>query len=141
MAAGAAAAVLALQGVALAGGTNKPPLIVPPPHGQNGPGQNLAGVPPNVRTLVQSFDETRDRYLQQQQLLLNQLKQASTPAERRQVRNQIQSNRSEFLNELNNYRQQLRDDIADLKTKVSSGEFDRVINAAHAGGGHQHKGH
>jgi hypothetical protein len=120
-----------------------PPMIVPQ-EGNNGDlKRDLHGVPDNVKNLIVTFDQTRDKYLQQQRLLLVKLHNGATPDEQSQVRQQLQANRQEFLTELKGFREELRTDLQALKGKVSHAEFGRIIDAAHnaAGeGGHRHRG-
>jgi len=120
-----------------------PPVVVPPDHGNHGEGRDLHGVPDNVKNLIETFDQTRDKYLQQQRLMLMKLHQTTTPEERDQIRQQLQTNRKEFLAELKGFRDELRADLQALKGKISHGEFGRIIDAANnAGndGGHRHRG-
>jgi len=125
----------------------KPPVVVPQGNG-NGNGKHdttkdLPGVPDNVKNLIQTFDQTRNTYLQQQQLMLIKLRHATTPQEQNQIRQQLQDNRKEFLAELKSFREELRADLQALKGKISHGEFGRIIDAAQdAGtdGGHRHRG-
>jgi hypothetical protein len=128
-----------------------PPVIVPPGHGNhngngngNGNGnQDLQGVPDNVKNLIETFDQTRDKYLQQQRLMLIKLHHATTPEEQDQIRQQLQTNRKEFLAELKGFREELRADLQALKGKISHGEFGRIIDAANSAasdGGHRHRG-
>ena len=105
--------------------------------------RDLRGVPDNVKTLIVTFDQTRDKYLQQQRLLLIKLRHASTPEERDQLRQQLQGNRQDFLSELKSFRDELRNDLQALKGKISHSEFGRIIDAAHdasTDGGHRHRG-
>lgn len=105
--------------------------------------RDLRGVPDNVKNLVLTFDQTRDKYLQQQTLLLIKLKHASTPDEQEQLRQQLQANRQEFLSDLKGFRDELRDDLQAMKGKISHAEFGRIIDAAHGAsteGGHRHRG-
>jgi len=124
-----------------------PPVIVPPGHGNhngNGNGnQDLQGVPDNVKNLIETFDQTRDKYLQQQRLMLMKLHHATTPEKQDQIRQQLQANRKEFLTELKGFREELRADLQALKGKISHGEFGRIIDAANSAasdGGHRHRG-
>jgi soluble cytochrome b562 len=116
-----------------------PPVVVPQD------GRQLGGVPPEIRTLIVSFDQTRDKYLAAQDLLLIKLKNATTATEREQIRAQLQANRQAFLDALKSFRQQLKDELKALKGKISHEEFLRIIDAAHSaateGGIGHHKGH
>ena len=77
--------------------------------------------------------------------MLAQLKNATTPSDREQIRQQVQANRQSFLDALRSFREQLKDELAALKGKISHEEFLRIINAAHnaqtEGGIGHHKGH
>jgi hypothetical protein len=124
-------------------GTTTPPVVVPQDPGDRDLQHDLRGVPDNVKTLILTFDQTRDKFLQQQRLLLIRLSHASTPEERDQVRQLLQANRQDFLTELKGFRDQLRNDLAALKGKIGHAEFGRIINAAHDAsteGGHRHRG-
>jgi hypothetical protein len=116
------------------------PLVVVP-HGDT----DLPGVPKDIKPLIISFDQTRDKYLAAQDQLLAQLKHATTAAEREQIRKELQANRQAFLDALKSFRQQLKDELAALKGKISHEEFLRIIDAAHnastEGGIGHHKGH
>ncbi len=105
----------------------------------------LPGAPAGVKTLIVDFAVTRDKFLAKQDLLLLKLSNATTPAEREQIREQLQDNRDAFLAELKSFRSQLKDDLAALKGKISHAEFLRIIDAAHdavtEGGFDHHKGH
>lgn len=104
----------------------------------------LKGLPAPVVTLLVSFDQTRDKYLAQQRLLLVKLKDASTPEEREAIRQKIETNRDSYLAELKDFRSDLRTELTDLSGKISSEERDRIIAAAREisteGGLHHHKG-
>jgi hypothetical protein len=120
-----------------------PPTVVSQDRSGSNLQQDLRGVPDNVKTLISTFDQTRDKYLQQQQLLLAKLHNTSTPQERDQVRQQLQANRQEFLADLKTFRQELSSDLKSLRGKISHAEFGRVVDAAHDAatqGGHRHRG-
>ena len=132
---------------ALAADTTTPPTVVPQDRGVDRDAlRDLRGVPDNVKTLIVTFDQTRDKYLQQQQVLLAKMRRATTPQEQEQIRQQIQANRQDFLSELKGFRDELRTDLQALKGKISHAEFGRIIDAAHNasndgnGGGHRHRG-
>jgi hypothetical protein len=117
--------------------------VVPQDRNKGDLMRDLRGVPNNVKTLIVTFDQNRDKYLQQQRLLLIKLHNASTPEERDQVRQLLQANRQEFLSDLKGFREELRTDLQALKGKISHGEFGRIIDAAHdaaTDGGHRHRG-
>lgn len=141
----AAVANLVCPRSALAADTpSNPPATVVPQDGDDRDLQrDLRGVPDNVKTLILTFDQTRDKYLAQQNLLLIKLKHATTPGEQEQLRAQLQANRQDFLNELRNFRDDLRNDLQALKGKIGHAEFGRIIDAAHnasGGNGHRHRG-
>jgi hypothetical protein len=140
-----AVAILICQAPVLAADphADKPPKVVPQNQDKGQLLHDLRGLPDSVKTLVMTFDQTRDKYLQQQQLLLIKLRQASTPDQREQIREQLQGNRQEFLADLKSFREELRADLQALKGKISHAEFGRIINAAHDPaneGGHRHRG-
>ena len=118
-------------------GTTPPPVVLP----HNG----TTGVPPGVRTLITSFDQTRDHFLATQAQLQSSLKNATTAAQRQQIREQLQANRQAFLEALKSFREKLQVDLAALKGKISHEEYLRIIDAAHdattEGGLSHHKGH
>ena len=143
---GATALSLACPRSVLASGTNTPPpVVVPQDRDDRILLRELRGVPDPVKNLILGFDQTRDHYLAQQRLLLIRLHNATTPAERQEIRDQLQQNRQQFLAELRAFRQSLRQDLQDLKGKISHAEFLRIINAAHdaatEGAVHHHRGH
>jgi hypothetical protein len=117
-----------------------PPLTMVPPTATP-----LGGVPPAIKTMITSFDITRDNYLAAQNLLLIQIKKATTATERQQIRAELQANRQAFLAALRHFRQQLKTELAALKGKISHEEFLRIIDAAHnaaiEGGLNHHRGH
>ena len=121
-----------------------PPVVVVP-HDDKDVYRDLRGAPKDLQTLILGFDQTRDKYLAQQNLLLIKLKNATTPEEREKIREQLQDNRQAFLEALKDFRTQLKDDLVALKGKISHEEFLRIIDAAHdaatEGGIGHHKGH
>jgi hypothetical protein len=121
--------------------TPTPPKVVPQDRDDRDLLKDLQGVPDNIKTLILSFDKTRDKYLMQQHLLLIKLRHATTPEERAAIREQLQDNRQEFLTDLKSFREQLRDDLVALKGTISHKEFLRIIDAAHdaAGEGRHHR--
>jgi hypothetical protein len=135
-----AVAVAGLCGAGSVGAqtTTTPPVVVVPHDG-------TGGAPGPIKTLITSFDQTRDKYLAAQDLLLRKLKNATTAAEREQIREQLQDNRQAFLEALKAFREQLKDDLAALKGKISHEEFLRIVDAAHdaatEGGIGHHRGH
>ena len=106
---------------------------------------DLGGVPKGIKIMITSFDQTRDKYLAAQNLLLIKLNNATTAVEREQIRAQLQHNRQAFLTALKDFRQQLKNELAALKGKISHEEFLRIIDAAHnaavEGGLNHHRGH
>ena len=134
----------ARSGLAQTTTTTTPPVVVVP-NDDKDLYQDLRGAPKALRTLIVGFDKTRDKYLAAQDLLLRKLKDATTAAEREQIRDQLQDNRDAFLAELESFRTQLKDDLVALKGKISHEEFLRIINAAQEaateGGFDHHKGH
>ena len=111
----------------VAGQSNGTAPVAVVPHND----QNLKGAPPQVQTLIRNFNATRDKYLAAQELLLVKLKNATTPAERQQIRDRLQANRAAFMNALTGFRGQLSTELTALKGKISHEEFLRIIDAAH----------
>lgn len=145
---------LILTGISLAsliapktvtGQSNASPPVVVVPHDDRGLYGDLKGAPPQIQALIVNFDTTRDKYLAAQEVLLVKLRNATTPTEREQIRERLQSNRASFMNQLNSFRDQLKDELVALKSKISHEEFLRIIDAAHdaatEGGIGHHKGH
>ena len=145
---GAAALSLAVPRAAVAQSATPSPTVTPPIIVRDGANkdllQDLKGVPPAVATLIINFDAQRDKYLLQQHLLLEKLKNATTKEEREAIREQLQDNRQAFLDELADFRAKLKDELQDLKGRISNAEFLRIIDAAHQAvdnGGHFRRGH
>ena len=117
--------------------TPTPPTVVP----HDG---DLKGLPDNVKTLIVSFDLTRDKYLADQAVLLAKLKGATTPADQEKIREQLKDNRQAFLDILKNFRSTLKDDLVLLKGKISDDKLKQILDAAHdaavEGGSRKHKG-
>lgn len=123
--------------------TVPPPTVVPQDRDDRDLNRDLRGVPDNVKTLIVTFDQTRDKYLSQKRLLEARLHHATTPQEQDQIRARLQANRAEFITELKSFREQLRTDLEGLKGKIGHAEFGRIIDAAHNAannGGHRHRG-
>ncbi len=143
--AGATAAGLAGPPSALAQSTNAPATVVPQDRADADVVRDLQGVPDSIKSLLLSFDQVRDKYLLQQEVLLVQFKNATTAQEREQIRDKLQANRQQFLDELKMFRQELQDDIKALQGKISHTEFLRIIDAAAAASDpnatHRHRGH
>ena len=125
---------------ARADGTNPPPRIIVDRDDRDLL-RDLRGVPDPIRELILAFDRTRDKYLAEQRALLIKLKNATTPEEREKIREMLQANRQQFLDELKAFREQLKQDLQNLKDKTQLG---RIIDAAHdaatEGGLRHHKG-
>jgi hypothetical protein len=106
---------------------------------------DLGGVPKGIRTMITSFDVTRDNFLASQNLLRIRLQHATTAPERQQIRAELQANRDAFLAALRHFRQELKTELTALKGKISHEEFLRVIDAAQnasvEGGLNHHRGH
>ena len=105
--------------------------------------RDLKGAPANIKTLILSFDQVADKYLQQQRVLLLKLKNATTAAERVAIRAQLQANRQAFLDELKTFRQELRADLQTLKGEITHTEVLRILEAARDAAGPvnaRHKG-
>jgi hypothetical protein len=138
-------AVLSLGGprTVLAQTTATPVVVVP--HDDKDLYRDLRGAPKDIQVLIIGFDQTRDKYLVEQDLLLIKLKNATTAEEREKIREQLQDNRQAFLDALKGFREQLKDELVALKGKISHEEFLRIIDAAHdaatEGGLGHHKGH
>jgi hypothetical protein len=118
-------------------GSGTPAVVVVPSDGI------LPSAPGGIKTLIVDFAVTRDKFLAKQDLLLLKLSNATTPAERAQIREQLQDNRAAFLAELKSFRTELKDDLVALKGKISHEQFLRIMNAAHdavtEGGFYHHK--
>jgi hypothetical protein len=102
---------------------------------------DLKDVPPAVAKLILNFDTLRDQYLRKQHLLLESLQNATTDAQREAIRQQLQDNRQSFLDELSDFRTQLKDELKGLQGRITNAEFLRIIDTASGGGGnHHHRG-
>jgi ribosomal protein L16 Arg81 hydroxylase len=124
--------------------TTTPPTVVPQDRDDRDLLKDLQGVPDNIKTLILNFDQTADQFLAQQRQLLYKLHHATTSEEREKIREQLQDNRQAFLAELKAFREQLKDDLAALKGKITLGEFRRILDAAKDAVGdsvHHHRGH
>ena len=123
--------------------TTAPPTVVPQNRDARDLQHDLRGVPDSVKALILTFDQNRDKYLAQQNLLKIKLSHATTASEQEQLRAQLQANRQAFLSDLKGFRDELRNDLQSLKGKIGHAEFGRIIDAAHsasAGNGHRHRG-
>src|SRR5690242_6494584 len=78
--------------------SSPPTTVVPQNRDDRDLQRDLSGVPDNIKNLILTFDQTRDKFLQQQNLLKIKLLHASTPSEQEQIRQQLQANRQEFMN-------------------------------------------
>lgn len=140
---GATVVSLACPRTVLAQATT-PPTVVPQDKDDRDLLRDLQGVPDNIKTLILNFDQTADQFLAQQRQLLYRLRHATTPEEREKIREQLQDNRQTFLAELKAFREQLKDDLAALKGKITHAEFRRIIDAARDAidpAQHHHRGH
>ncbi len=120
------------------------PTVVPQDRDDKDLLRDLKGLPQDIQTLILSFDQQRDKYLQQQRELLMKLKHAATPQEREAIRDQLQANRAEFLADLKTFRQDLKADIKADKANITHAELRRILDAARDAaleGSHRHKGH
>jgi hypothetical protein len=125
---------------ALLADTTTPPTVVPQDRDDRDLLRDLKGAPDNVKTLILNFDQTADKYLMKQRMLLLKLKNATTPEQRAAIREQLQDNRQAFLADLKAFREQLKDDLQALKGKISHAEFLRILEAARdAKDAHHHK--
>ena len=106
-----------------------PTVEVPRSGNDHAYNRNLA-LPPEIKTLITTFETTRDKYLAEQKTLLGTLKGAAT-ADREKIREDLQSNRAAFLAELKTFRDTLKTDLQDLKGKINHQEFNRIVDAAH----------
>jgi hypothetical protein len=111
--------------------TTKPPVVVLSPN----PGK----LPPDIRALLTNFETARDKYETKRQALLEKL-QGATVAQREEVRSLLQADRDQYLAEVNEFRNQLRTEIANLKLKIHNEELLRLISAGQGPTG-VHKGH
>jgi ribosomal protein L16 Arg81 hydroxylase len=105
----------------------------------------ITDVPLGIQSLILTFDRTRNQFLAQQDRLRIQLNHATTPSERQTIREELQANRQAFLAIQRTIRDQLKQELAALKEKISHEEFLRILNAAQnaatEGGIGHHKGH
>jgi hypothetical protein len=111
-----------------------------------GPGLSAdSTIPRDIRTLVLTFEQTRNHFLATQDVLRIELSHATTATERQRIRDELQANRAAFLAAQTSAREQLKSELAALKRKISHEEFLRVLDAAHnvgaEGGLSHHKGH
>jgi len=102
--------------------TNKSPAATPPivVGGKN-------SVPSSLQALVKKFETERGAYLTQEAALLAKLKNATTPAERAAIRKALQENREDFIAQQKQIREDVRQEITELKDKLNNVELDRLI--------------
>jgi hypothetical protein len=84
-------------------------------------------IPSDLQSLVKKFEAERGAYLTQQKELLAKLQKATTPAERAAIRASLQENRDDFLADIKEFRQDLKQQITELKDKLNNAELDRLI--------------
>jgi hypothetical protein len=119
------------------------PVVVPKDRDDRDLLRDLRGAPDNVKDLILNFDKLADKYLMKQRMLLIEYKNATSPEQRAAIREQLQDNRQTFLTELKGFREQLHDDLAALKGKISQAELRRILDAARDAAGRgdrRHKG-
>jgi hypothetical protein len=133
--------VLAQATTAPAAATTTAPVVTL--HGDGTAAQpDLKGVPPDVAKLIVNFNALRDKYLLKQHILLESLQNATTDEQRDTIREQLQDNRQAFLDELSDFRIQLKDELKGLQGRISNAEFLRIIDTAQGSGGNiHHRGH
>lgn len=108
--------------VARAQSTNRPPTDVDPNK------ENVRAELKEIKVLAASFEAKRDAYLAQQKTLLAQLKSA-TADQRTAIRDQLQANRAAFLTELKTFRQEIQDEVREIKAIVHNKEITRLLDA------------
>ena len=119
-------AIIGALGVALAGSkvaaqtsSNQPPVVVSPTSPK---------IPSDIKALVRTFEMERDAYFAEQKALLEKLKNATTPQQREAIRDMLQDNRDGFLAELREFREELRQEIKELKGKINNQELQELID-------------
>lgn len=118
-----------------ADGTNAPPVNLPAVVGDRNPNQ----LPAEIKALLAAFETKRDAYQAAQKDFLAQLKNATTPEQREAIRAKLQGNRQAFLAEVRDFREELRQEIGDLKHKINNEELNRLIGSgAGSRDGHHH---
>ncbi len=108
----------------LADGTNTPPVIV------DGNKDNIPTDLKEIKALVKAFEAQRDTFLAEQKVLLEKLKGATTAEQRAVIRDRLQDNRTAFLAELKEFRQELREEVREIKDLIHDKELQRLLNAA-----------
>jgi uncharacterized membrane protein len=98
-------------------------------------------IPSDLQGLVKKFETERNAYLAQQKALEAKLQDATTPAERMAIRALLQENRDQFIADLKEYRQDLKQEITELKDKLNNAELNRLIEEVRqAAGNNGHHG-
>jgi hypothetical protein len=114
-------------------GSTTPPVVVA--------GKGKVAIPTDLQGLVKKFEAERSAYLDLQKALEAKLKNASTPEERAAVRQTLQENRDVFLSDLKEFRQDLKQELVELKNKLNNTELDRLIEEVqHEVDTHNHHG-
>jgi hypothetical protein len=109
--------------LAVAAGTNAPPVIVDPDK------DNVPAELKEIKTLIKAFDVKRDAFLAVERSLLEQLKGA-TAAQRAVIRQELQANRDAFLADTKAFRVEIREELVEIKHLISNAEFQRILDAA-----------
>jgi hypothetical protein len=111
--------------------SNPPPVVVDPGK------DNVSAQLKEIKDLAQTFESKRHAYVAQQQILLANLKNANTPAQRKALRDELETNRAAFFAELKAYREEIRQELAEIKTLVHNAEYQRILaEVKAAAGGH-----
>jgi len=105
---------------ALAQSTNNPtpPVIVE---------KGKVPIPVDIQDLVKKFEAERSVFLTQQAVLEAKLKNATTPAQRAAIRAALEDDRQDFLADLKKFREQLKDEVQELKGKLNNPELARLV--------------
>lgn len=119
-------AIIGALGISFAGNrltaqtsNNPPPVVVTPTSPK---------IPGDIKALVRTFEMERDAYLAEQKALLEKLKNATTAQQRDAIRDMLQDNRDGFLAELREFREELRQEIKELKGKINNQELQELID-------------
>ena len=83
-------------------------------------GKGNVPIPTDLKGLINKFNAERSAYLTQQKELLAKLEKATTPEERAAIRARLQQNRDEFLADLKDFRQDLKQQITQLKDTLNN---------------------
>jgi len=105
--------------------TATPPGTTPPVTSATG----KTAVPADLQALVKKFEKERKAYLAKQKQLEAALQNATTPEERDAIRAALQTDRDDFLADLKDIRQDLKQEITELKDKLNNAELIRAIQA------------